>query len=123
MNNSSTITAEEYQKLMAKEKPANNKFNAIKTEVSGIVFDSKKEAKRWGDLRLMENMMLITGIQRQVKFKLVGCYYLADFVYFDVEKKTWIVEDVKSEITKKLSTYRIKKKQMKALYDIEINEY
>lgn len=118
-----TISAAEYQAMFAKKSDApKNKYGAKKVESAGMTFDSEKESKRYVTLKLEENSGIITNLCRQVKFKLIGCNYFADFTYFHYEKKAFIVEDVKSTITKKLPAYRIKKKQMKELYDIDILE-
>jgi hypothetical protein len=115
------MTSTEYQEY-CKKKPNNNKYGAKSNVTDGIRFDSTKEANRYVELKLMQNSKMIAGLQRQVEFKLIGCSYICDFVYFDYEKKDWIVEDVKSKITRKLPAYRIKNKQMKELYGIEIFE-
>jgi Fe2+ transport system protein B len=99
-----------------------SKYHNVKTEVDGIALDSKKEASRWQDLKLLEKSGMITDLERQVKYDLhVGqkkiCSYVADFTYRMVEKK--IVEDCKGM---KTSIYRLKKKWMKAEYDIDILE-
>ena len=100
-----------------------NKYGNKRTTLSsGLVFDSEKESKRYVDLKLLQNAKKITALQMQVPFVLVGCKYVADFVYFDMEKKEFVVEDVKSVATRKLSTYRIKNKQMFELYGIKILE-
>lgn len=106
-----------------KQKP---KYGNIKTEVDGIKFDSKKEAKRYGELNILLKSGEIGSLERQVVFELkIGdkrvCKYVADFVY---TKKTGerIVEDVKSEATRKLRLYLLKKKLMKELLGIEIKE-
>ena len=49
-----------------------NKFGAIATEVDGIQFDSLKEARRWGELRLMEKAGEIRSLRRQVRIDLQG---------------------------------------------------
>ena len=49
-----------------------NKFGAIATTVDGIRFDSLKEARRWGELRLMEKAGEIRNLRRQVKIPLIG---------------------------------------------------
>jgi hypothetical protein len=116
------MTSKEYQDFI-KNKPKKSKFNSIKTELDGLVFDSKKEAKRYSLLVILQKMGKITALNTQVKFTLFECNYIADFTYFDFEKKAFIVEDVKSVATKKLTVYRLKKKQMKAMYGIEIYEY
>lgn len=49
-------------------------------------------------------------------------YYKADFVYFDIEKGETVIEDVKSEATRKDKVYQIKRKMMahKGLYIEEV---
>lgn len=49
-----------------------NKFGAIPCEVDGIRFDSTKEARRWGELRLMERAGEIRNLRRQVPIPLEG---------------------------------------------------
>jgi Protein of unknown function (DUF1064) len=105
------------------EKPKNSKYgNSKVTLSSGLKFDSEKEAKRYTELRLMENAGEITALQMQVKFKLTASKYYADFTYFDYKKKQFIVEDVKSVATRKLTPFRMKKRMMKELYNIDILE-
>lgn len=101
-----------------------NKFRNIK---SGK-FDSKKEAKRYGELLILEKAGVITSLDKQKPFVLLdsfkdkagnaerGIKYLADFVYYDREKKTLVIEDIKSPITKKLPSYVIKRKLVKKFY-------
>ena len=51
-----------------------SKYGAIKTVLDGIKFDSKAEARRWAELRLLERAGQIHDLQRQVKLELVpGC--------------------------------------------------
>jgi len=98
-----------------------SKYRNNKVTVDGIKFDSQKEAGRWLQLKLLK----VTDLQRQVKFPIVIndqkiCKYVADFTYYKNGKL--IVEDVKSEFTKKLPVYRLKKKLLKAVLGIEITE-
>jgi DNA mismatch repair ATPase MutS len=91
----------------------------VKTILDGITFDSKKEAARWAELRIMERAGLIKNLERQVPFKcsIDGhhiCTWIADFVFF--EGKFRVVEDVKSPFTRKLPVYRLKKKLVEALF-------
>jgi hypothetical protein len=102
-----------------------NKFNAVRTVVDGLKFDSKREAARWAELRTMERAGVITALERQVKFPMVVngilvCSYVADFRYCEGGRA--VVEDVKSEITRKEPTYRIKVKLMQAVHGIEVRE-
>lgn len=106
----------------------------------GINHDSRKEAIRWMQLKLMESAGAITGLQRQVKFVLIPaqyeadsigkngkfkkgkclereCAYVADFIYNENDKL--VVEDVKGVRTKE---YIIKRKLMLQVYGIRIKE-
>ena len=109
-------------KIEIVDEPKKNKYSAIKTEVDGIIFDSKREATRYYDLRIRQRQGLIQNLVLQKKFELVvngvkiGSY-VADFVY--TEEGQSIVEDAKGV---KTPVYRLKKKLMLALYGIEIRE-
>ena len=99
-----------------------NKYRAIKTIVDGIKFDSKKEARRYSQLKLLEKAGAITDLKLQPRFDLIvnNCkcgFYKADFEYVENEKK--IIEDVKGM---KTPVYNLKKKLIKAIYGIEIFE-
>lgn len=64
-------------------------------------------------------------LQKVYRLKVEGqrvCKYKADFVYMVMDTGETVVEDVKSEATRKLPVYRLKKKFMKAIYGIEIKE-
>lgn len=105
--------------------PKKPKFGNVKTEIDGIIFDSAKEAKRYIQLRYRQLAMEITGLELQKEFVLevngekVASYF-ADFVYTEAGKM--IVEDVKSGHTRKHPVYRLKKKLMKQIHSIEIQE-
>lgn len=122
-----------------------NKYGSKKIEIDGIVFDSKKEAKRYKDLSLLEQAGAIQNLQRQVKYVLIpaqreftneiyksgrkkGCFkqgkllerectYIADFVY--IQDGKYIVEDTKGFRTK---DYIIKRKLMLHVHGIQIKE-
>ena len=79
-----------------------NKYHNRKVTVDGITFDSVKEANRWQELRIMEKAGKIKGLARQLRIEIVpktklhrARYYVADFVYYDNEKKKTVYEDVK----------------------------
>ncbi len=102
-----------------------NKYRAVKTVVDGVTFDSKKEASRYQELKLLERAGEIVELDLQKTFRIeingcLVCKYKADFCYMD--DGVYIVEDTKSEITRKNRVYRLKKKLMKAVYDIDITE-
>lgn len=102
-----------------------NKYGAIKKEVDKIVFASRKEANRYLVLKQLLRCNKITDLQLQVKYtfvlndKKIGIAYIADFTYTDVETELFVVEDVKGY---KTDIYKLKKKLMKAFFDIDILE-
>ena len=101
------------------------KYRNTKTVIDGVTFDSKKESARYSDLKLMHRAGAITDLTLQPKFDIVingqkVCSYIADFSY--VENGVTVVEDVKSEMTRKLPTYRLKKKLMRVVHGIAIRE-
>lgn len=105
--------------------PKRNKFNAQATMLDGVRFDSKREAARWAHLQILQKAGLISDLERQVRYRLeVGgqliCAYVADFRY--LEGGVQVVEDVKSEPTRKRPEYRIKAKLMRAIHGITIRE-
>jgi hypothetical protein len=100
-----------------------SKYGSRRTTVDGVTFDSAKEARRFGELVLMERAGHITGLRRQVPFALEVnghkvAVYRADFVYTDASGLD-VVEDVKGFRT---PTYRLKRKLMLACHGILIAE-
>lgn len=102
------------------------KFGNIKTMIDGIVFASAKEARRYVELRYLQAVGDISGLELQVSYDLEVngekvAAYVCDFRY--VRNGETIVEDVKSAHTRKLPVYRLKKKLMKSIWGIEIQEH
>ena len=91
----------------------------------GFKFDSKWEAERYGQLSSMVLGGVVKDLERQVKYDIIVndqkiCRYIADFVYILVHEngsEEKIVEDAKGVQT---SDFKLKKKLMKAIFDIEI---
>jgi hypothetical protein len=109
---------------MRRKGDGHNKYNAKRTEVDGITFDSKMESRRYIQLKQLEKGGVIRDLELQPRYPLTSndvliCTYVADFRYWDNEREREVVEDVKGKITRE---YRIKKKWMLALYDIEVQE-
>lgn len=48
-----------------------NKYKNKKIEIDGFVFDSKAEAQRWQQLKLLERVGQIGNLRRQVKYVLI----------------------------------------------------
>ena len=106
------------------KQPKRSKYNAKKTEVDDIVFDSAKEANRYKELKLLLKAGHIGLLQRQVEYELNdggthSLKYIADFVYLDMATGETIVEDCKGFRTKE---YRKKRRLMFKVYKIKIVE-
>lgn len=127
-------------------KMAYKKYHNIKTKTfDGIEFDSRKEARRWNELKLLERAGEIKDLQRQVKYVLIPAQYetieryskdgkrlkdgtrlieretsyVADFVYTDMKTGETVVEDTKGVKTK---DYILKRKMMLYFHHIRIKE-
>lgn len=114
------------KKLIAKKKidtdinRPKNKYNALKTEINGIVFDSKKEANYYSYLLALKEQGKIDNIKMQVEYLLQPAFirengekvknikYYADFVVTYKNGTTEVI-DVKGRRTKE---YSIKRKML-----------
>lgn len=119
------------------------KYGNKKTEVDGIGFDSRKEAKYYIHLKQLADAGEICNLQMQVKYELIpaiweeqivhlktkdkavrkcvqrAVHYIADFVYENSDTGETVVVDVKGMRTKE---YKLKKKMMRAFLGISIVE-
>ncbi len=122
-----TITTAELAALQGKRQAGTSKYRNVRTEVDGIMFDSKREAERYKELHLLQRAGEIRHLETQVKLHLHVngvhvCDYVADFTYQEFDKNDaprLVVEDVKGYRT---DVYRLKKKLMLACHGIEIQE-
>ena len=103
-----------------------NKYRNRKTEIDGIVFDSKREAQRYAELQILQRAGKIRDLSMQVEFELIpkqdgerACKYKADFVYHMADTGKIVVEDVKGKRTRE---YIIKRKLMLWRHGIQIVE-
>jgi hypothetical protein len=113
-----------------------HKYGAVPTEIDGIRFASKKEARRYAELKLLEKAKQIRCLRLQPRYSLMApagmedgelmvtevAAYVADFAYdIHLGGGAWrtVVEDVKGF---KTPVYRLKKKWLKAQHGIEISE-
>jgi hypothetical protein len=107
-----------------------SKYHARKTVVDGILFDSKREAARYGELKLLERAGAIRDLRRQVRYELIPAFdvdgkhyrsatYIADFVYTDAQTGKEVVEDVKGY---RPDIYRLKSKLFAYRYGVSILE-
>jgi hypothetical protein len=106
-----------------------SKYGAIRTEVDGMTFASKAEARRWSELKILRASGLIFGdleLQPELPICVVRpdgeivkvAVYRGDFRY-EAPDGTDVVEDVKGF---KTPVYRLKKKLVEAQYGIVIRE-
>lgn len=124
-----------------------NKYGNKKVIIDGLVFDSKREAKRYKALRDLEMFGFIRDLKRQVVFELIpvqrekstrvytkgrkkgqpiegkviekAVTYIADFTYIDSSTGKMVVEDAKGMKTR---DYVIKRKLMLYVHGIKIQE-
>lgn len=109
-----------------------SKYLNKKTVIDGVTFDSKKEAARYRQLRLLEKAGRVADLRLQVPYELLpkqkradgeteACVrYVADFVY--TEDGRQVVEDVKSDATRRLQLYVLKRKPMLWVHGITLRE-
>ena len=107
------------------------KYGNQKTIIDGITFDSKKEALRYAELKLLARAGAISALELQKEFELIptqrigkkvverAVIYKADFYYYDRKTGKYVVEDTKGVRTKE---YIIKRKLMLYVYGIKIIE-
>lgn len=104
------------------QKAWKNKYRAQPVVTEEGRFASKKEYADWCALKLREKAGLISHLERQVKFPLsvnaqLVTTFIADAVFFENGKR--VVVDSKGVQT---PAYRLKKKLMRALLNIEVQE-
>ena len=92
-----------------------NKYNAVKKEVDGVVFDSTREARRYGDLKFMQMAGQISDLECHPKYELyAGITYKPDFRY--VENGVTVCEDVKGGKATQTRDFVMRWKMAKELY-------
>lgn len=146
------FTAADVAGVSRKDVPVKpSKYRSVKAVVDGITFDSKREAHRYQELKLMQHAGQIRDLRWQPRYVLfalvlehadvrdanagtisqrrhVVCEYVADFDYLAAQdvlgRVIWrtVVEDVKSPATRKKEVYRLKRKLFEAQYGMQIME-
>lgn len=99
-----------------------NKYGARAVITEEGRFASQKEYRDWCHLKLQERAGMITRLKRQVKFDITYrgqkiCSYTADAIYYRNGQR--VVVDSKGV---KTPVYRLKKRLMKVLLNIEVIE-
>ena len=106
------------------------KYHNTKTVADGIKFDSKLEAERYAQLKIMERAGVIRALELQPSFDLIPSFrkngktwrktvYKADFRYILAEDDSYIIEDVKGSTAVITGVFRLKQK----LFEYKYPEY
>ena len=96
-----------------------HKFFAVRSESDGFKFASKKELRRYLELKMLCQAGEVSFFQMQSPFHLTGgVKYVCDFQVY------WSNGDITFEDVKGIKTpmYILKKKQVEQLYPITITE-
>lgn len=103
------------------------KYHNKKTFIDGIKFDSKLEAERYAQLKMMECAGVIRDLELQPEYELIPLFrkngktwrrtvYKADFRYILAEDDRIIIEDVKGSISVITDVFRLKQKLFEYKY-------
>jgi hypothetical protein len=106
-----------------------HKYNAIRTWCGGYWFASKREARRYTELLLLEAAGEVRDIELQPAYPLTAptpdgslvsiAKYVGDFRYVDTVSGETVLEDVKGVRTQ---VYKLKKRWVEAQYGIAVKE-
>ena len=109
--------------IVAKPK-RRSKYGNKPVVVDGFWFASQAEARRYEALVLLQAAGEVLWFCLQPTFMLAGgVQYRADFIVLWAGYDPWVtVEDIKGGNATKTKAYRIKKRLMKAKYDVDIKE-
>ena len=103
------------------------KYHNTKTVADGIKFDSRLEAERYAQLKLMERAGAIRDLELQPEYELIPSFkkdgktwrrtvYKADFRYILAEDDRIIIEDVKGSTAVITDVFRLKQKLFEYRY-------
>lgn len=103
------------------------KYHNAKTVADGIKFDSKLEAERYAQLKILERAGVIRDLELQPSFELLPSFrkngktwrktvYKADFRYILTDGDRIIIEDVKGSTAVITDVFRLKQKLFEYKY-------
>ena len=103
------------------------KYHNTKTVADGIKFDSKLEAERYAQLKILERAGVIRDLELQPEYELIPSFrkngktwrrtmYKADFRYILAEDDSYIIEDVKGSTSVITDVFRLKQKLFEYKY-------
>lgn len=122
---SERLSVQEWRAQQSTTPKKKHKYGAKKAVVDGIPFDSRREARRYQQLRLLERAGQIRDLELQPVFRLHAlgggevAKYIADFRYVDVPTGHTVIEDAKGVRT---AVYRLKRRLVLAEYGISVRE-
>ncbi len=135
------VSPAEYREMAARAgqdvpaEPKRSKFGARRCKEHSPAHHSLKECQRFIELDLMQRAGEIRNLRQQVAFEVApsivldgrrksAMRYLADFTYERPVADCWVyvVEDVKSPVTRQTAVYRIKKHLMATEHGLQIRE-
>ena len=100
-----------------------NKYHNCPTVVDGIRFDSKAEAERYGELRMLEQAGQIKGLRVHPRFCIVdkdqngaAMAYEADFEYVELPDMARVILDIKGGKATQTPLWRLKWRLVQARY-------
>ncbi len=107
-----------------------SKYHNTKTVANGIKFDSKLEAERYAQLKILERAGVIRDLELQPEYELIPSFkkngkawrktvYKADFRYILCDGDRIIIEDVKGSTAVITDIFRLKQK----LFEYKYPEY
>lgn len=103
------------------------KYHNKKTVIDGIKFDSKLEAERYTQLKILERVGVIRDLELQPEYELIPSFrkngktwrktvYKADFRYILSDGDRIIIEDVKGSTAVITDVFRLKQKLFEYKY-------
>ena len=104
-----------------------NKFGAVRTKADGYSFDSLKEARRYGELKLLQRAGKIVSLEIHPVYSLLVAGEKVGTVEFDFRYRQdhpWlesevIIEDVKSKATN-TPLSKLKRSIFEAMYGMKV---
>ena len=115
-----------------------HKYGAQKVELDGIRFDSRREARRYQELKLLLAADLIRELEvhpgypliveelyheedRPRVFHTIGMAHF-DFRYVDMASGEVVLEDIKAKGVTTTTAFRLRKRYVEAAYGIAVRE-
>lgn len=118
------LTPKQYERVKVREKEKKYYFMPDDSGFGSWVFKTKKDATSYAKLHNIETKFILTKTTTEPVYKdvtiLDRSVYTADFTY--IEDGEFIIEDVKSDYTRKEADYVLRKKFLYYKYRILIRE-